>query len=597
MKRFLSVLLCAVLVLLLLPVISQTASAASLTNFNIRLNEPVASYTADFSPKFNTDATIYSSVTWQENSPGFNMKLNSHDEFQAGLAYKVEIWIRLSDGDYFPTDSYGDLATAITVNGKAISSLKIHERNAQNQIVEVTVTCNYDPLPGRQIGSVLVTGVPTPMEGNMPIYSFTVDSSAYWFYHTQPVVWMDKTDGFKVLDSSDTFIQGHEYQLCIWLSAYREGGFTFKTDQNGNPQVSATINSWAADAVNKAYEQDGREVIELLYTFPPCQAAHTCEPKLVPLQKQTCELPGFKAYYACSCGKCFEDAAGQIEITDMDGYGIIPADGHKEGAWSYNGTHHYKMCTTCKEVIPGTNAAHSGGTATCTQKAVCETCGFAYGDFSTDHKWSPTYLYMDAKGHGWICADCKTHSEVEPHKPGPEATETTPQKCTECGYVIQPVKYHTQALTLMPEVKPTCTASGTVAHYACSGCTALFSDAEGKKPLPADTKVIIPPLGHTTSDDWGLDAEYHWRTCTNCQEVLSETRMRHEMTGDKCSTCGYTAVKETAPTETGSTPTQPGNQEEKPSGTNTWIVAVAVGAVCFSVAIVVSALILKKKKR
>jgi len=537
MKRFLSVLLCAVFVLLLMPATFQTASAESLTHFNIRLDEPIATLTPDFDAEFNTDVYMYTTVTWQENSPGFNMKLNMHDEFRAGLAYKVVIWVRLSDGYSFATDPYGDLAAAITVNNKAISSLKIENRDSEGQITEVTITCEYDPLPGREIDKVLITGVPTPVAGNMPIYSFSLGSDSYGFYNTEPVVWYDKTNNYKTLDSSDTFIQGHEYQLCIWLYANRESGFTFKTDQYGNPQVDATINSWAADRVNKAYEQDGREVIELLYTFPPCPAAHTCAPRLVPLQKQTCVLPGFKAYYECSCGKTYEDAAGTKEITDLDGYGIIPADGHK---------------------------------------------------------WSPTYLYKNSTGHAWICATCKEHSEIEVHIPGPAATETAPQKCTACDYVIQPVINHTHQLILQPQVKPTCVASGTVAHYACSGCTALFSDAEGKNPLPADTKVIIPPLGHAASDNWSFDDEYHWRTCTNCQEVLTETKTLHDAAAGKCSTCGHTVAEKPEPTET--TPTDPGKQEGTPSNSGGWIIAVVVGVLCFGVGIVATVLIIKKKK-
>lgn len=592
MKRFLSALLCVALALMLLPALFQTASAEGLTHFNIRLDEPVASFTPDYTPEFPTDEIVYEIVTWQEKSPGFNMKLNQHDEFMSGIAYKVVIRVRLNEGTYLATDANGDLAAALTVNNKAISSLEIHDRDSQNRIKEVTITCEYDPLPGMKISSVLIKGVPTPVAGNMPGYSFSLGSSSYGFYNTEPVIWIDKTSN-KTLDSSDTFIEGHVYQLCIWLYANREGGFTFKTDEYDNPQVDATINSWAADKVNKAYEQEGREVIEVLYTFSACEASHTCAPQLVQLQKPTCVMPGFKAYYECSCGKCYEDAAAQKEITDLDGYGIIPADGHKEGAWSYNGTHHYKKCTTCKEVIPGTTAAHSGGTATCIKKAVCTTCDFAYGDVSTDHKWSPTYLYKDSEGHAWICADCRIHSEIEAHKPGPAATETTPQKCTECDYVIEPVKNHTHELKFLPEVKPTCLASGTIAHYACTGCTALFSDAEGKEQLSADTSVFVPPVGHATSDNWSVDDEYHWRTCSNCQEVLTETRMLHEFTDGKCSTCNHTIKEDPAPTET--TPVQPDDQEE-PSGIDTWVIVLVVGVLCFCAAIVATVLILKKKK-
>ena len=620
MKRFLSTVLCVVVLLALMPLLPQTVSAGSLTKFDIRLTEPVASYTPDFSAEFSAGARTYATVTWQENSPGFNMKLNSSDEFRAGLAYKVEIWVLLGDGDYLATDIYGDLAAALTVNGKAISSLKINGRNDKGQINEVTVTCEYGPLAGSELTSVLIKGVPTPVAGNMPGYSFTIGSSAYGFYNTEPVVWRDASNNFKQLDSSDTFIKGHKYQLCIWLYANRAGGFTFKTDKYGNPQVSATINSWAADKVNKAYEQEGREVIEILYTFPACPAAHTCAPKLVPLQKQTCVLPGFKAYYECSCGKCYEDAAGKKEITDLDGYGIIPADGHKAGAWSYNGTHHYRKCTTCKEVIPGTNAAHSGGTASCIEQAKCSVCAASYGKLDPEHRWGPGWDYKDASGHAWICADCKTHSTVQAHKPGPAATETTPQKCTECGYVIQPAKNHTHKLTKVEKKDATCTAAGNIAYYQCDGCGKKFQDAKAKTEITGS--VQTPVLEHQAGEQWVNDDMSHWKACRYCDLQLTETVQLHQAAGNSCSVCGYafsgdnpghdpepsvTTPSATDPSATNPSATDPGTSTTKPGasedtmkpveeGVPGWAIALMIGLICFGAAIVVAVVILKRKK-
>jgi len=607
MKRVISAVLCAVLLLTLMPLLTQTASAKSLTHFDIRLEEPVASYTADFDPEFNTDAYLYHTVTWQENSPGFNMKLNSSDEFKAGLAYKVMIWVKLGDGNYFATDTYGDLAAALTVNGKAISSLEIKNRNNNGQIDEVIITCEYDPLPGRELSSVLIKGVPSPIAGQMPIYSFTLGSDSYGFYPTAPVVWWDMTTG-KEMDSSDTFIQGHEYQLNIWLQANREGGFTFKTDSNGNPQVTATINSWAADSVTKAYEQEGREVIDIRYTFPACPAAHTCAPKLVQMQKQTCVMPGFKAYYECSCGKCYEDAAGKKLITDLDGYGIIPADGHKEGAWSYNGTHHYKKCTTCMEVIPGTNAAHSGGNANCIKKAECSICGFAYGETTPDHKWSPTYLYKDVNGHAWICADCKTHSAVEPHTPGDAATETTPQTCLDCGYVITPAQNHVHTMVKVERVPATCTENGVLEHYTCSGCLGLFTNPEGTHQVSSLDELVISALGHSTASDWSFDENKHWKECVNCQQILTDTQQIHDLKDDKCGLCGYEAKatpEDTTGPTTGTQPdkgdetgTQPdkGDETGKQDGGADWLIVVLIALVFFAASVTVTVIVLKKKK-
>jgi len=587
MKRFFSLLLCAALALSMLPAVFQSASAEEVRNFNIRLDAPVASYTPDFTPQFSTNAQVNTTVTWQENSPGFSAKLGSSDEFRAGLAYKVEIWVLLGDGAYLATHANGDLDTAITVNGQAISSLKINGRNGQGKINQFTVTCEYDPLPGSQISSVLVTGVPTPVAGNMPIYSFTVGSNAYDYYHTAPVVWWDQTTG-REMDSGDTFIQGHVYQLNIWLAANRQGGFTFKTDKNGNPQVSATINSWAADSVTKAYEQDGREVIDIRYNFPACPAAHTCAPVLVPLQKQTCVLPGFKAYYECACGKCYEDAAGKIEITDMDGYGIIPADGHKEGAWSYNSTHHYKVCSTCKEIIPGTQVAHTGGTASCIAKPVCTVCNAAYGQQDPDHRWSPGWSYQDADGHAWVCADCKTHSTVQAHKAGPAATDTEPQKCTECGYIITPAKNHVHKLTLVEEREPTCSSVGNLRYYLCDGCSELFADADGKQVIT--DSVLLPMKEHTPAEAWEKDGQQHWKACRFCGLQLTDTVALHD--AEPCSVCGYGADPE-EPTQA---PTEP-QEQQKPDagGVPGWAIAIMIGLIFFGISLVVAVLLLKRK--
>lgn len=603
MKKIISVLLCTVMLLSLIPMLPQTVSAESLRNFDVRLNEPIASHTPDFTAEFNTDAYLYSSVTWQENSPGFSAKLNSSDEFKAGLAYKVTIWIMLSDDYHFATAANGDLDTAITVNGQAISFLKIEDRNSQNQITEVTITCEYEPLGGMTVSNVMITGIPTPVEGQMPIYSFSLGSTnAYSFYHTEPVVWWDQTTG-KQMGSGDTFIKGHKYQVNIWLSANRYKGFTYRLDGSGNPDVNVTLNSWAADSVTTAYEQDPREVIDIRYTFPACQAAHTCAPKLVPQQDPTCLMPGFKAYYACSCGKNFEDAAGKKEITDMDGYGIIAALGHKEGSWSYNGTHHYKKCTTCQEVIPGTNAPHAGGTASCIQKATCSTCGQSYGQLDSDHRWGPKYDYKTAAGHAWVCADCKTHSSIEAHTPGAAATATTPQKCTVCDYIITPAKSHTHSLTKVAQVPATCMNEGIKEHYACSGCSKLFADAAGKKEV-SETELAIGALGHTASNDWTWDETYHWRICTVCTQLLEETKMVHE--AEPCS-CGYIAGQETTQKATEETteeateentepkPTQPEEPAPAEPGGMNWLVIVLVALLCCGIGVLATVLILKKK--
>lgn len=60
-------------------------------------------------------------------------------------------------------------------------------------------------------------------------------------------------------------------------------------------------------------------------------------------------------------------------------------------------------------------------------------------DLEHQHMWQVEYS-MDEKNHWYACSDCDEKKELAAHIPGDEATETTPQTCIVCGYVIQPVK-------------------------------------------------------------------------------------------------------------------------------------------------------------
>lgn len=63
-------------------------------------------------------------------------------------------------------------------------------------------------------------------------------------------------------------------------------------------------------------------------------------------------------------------------------YGELAA--HKLGDWQTDGAEHWKECSVCHDKFD--KAAHSGGTATCLARAVCSGCGTAYGNYA-DHKY------------------------------------------------------------------------------------------------------------------------------------------------------------------------------------------------------------------
>ncbi len=109
------------------------------------------------------------------------------------------------------------------------------------------------------------------------------------------------------------------------------------------------------------------------------------------------------------------------------------------------------------------------------------------------------------------------------------------------------------ALGPVSKLDATCTEPGHEAHYKCSVCGQLFSDAEGTTPTTA-AAVSIPEAGHDSSGAWQKDETHHWKVCQNCPATLDKaahswdggtvtTQPTTSATGVKtytCSVCGQT---------------------------------------------------------
>ena len=204
--------------------------------------------------------------------------------------------------------------------------------------------------------------------------------------------------------------------------------------------------------------------------------------------------------------------------------------------------------------------------------AYCDLIGTTTWDSTTygEHNYAATWS-SDADGHWHECSLCHGKKDEAAHTPGAAATETTPQKCTECDYIITPALGHTHNMTPVAANPATCTTDGNTAYYVCSGCGNWYADATGSVEITDHSSVVIGKLGHdwvdatcTTpktcsrcdategnalghdfADVWSSDASGHWHACSRCDAKDGEathTPDREAATETdpiKCTECGY----------------------------------------------------------
>ena len=147
--------------------------------------------------------------------------------------------------------------------------------------------------------------------------------------------------------------------------------------------------------------------------------------------------------------------------------------------WRSNEDCHWRACA-CGAITE--REKHSGGTATCAEKAVCETCGEVYGAFGAHE-----LIHHDA-----VAAGCETSGSVEYWHCavcGKDFADADGER--ELESVTIAASGH--ALAYHERVAPTYSAEGREAHYACAVCGELFLDAAAEQLVSAEA-LVIPKL-------------------------------------------------------------------------------------------------------
>lgn len=194
------------------------------------------------------------------------------------------------------------------------------------------------------------------------------------------------------------------------------------------------------------------------------------------------------------------------------------------------------------------DAHYVSGTGTTCQSAKeyyfeCEYCN----TISTTEKWTsttkgphnPAIAWTgDASGHWKACLNGCTEklNFTDHHTPGAPATETTPQTCTDCGFVIQaPLGHiHKNHLTKINATSATCTSAGNNEYYKCS-CGKYFTDNTAITETSVSEQTIAK-LSHNLSHTGRKDAtctdagnREYWQ-CADCRKYFSDDAGNNEIT-------------------------------------------------------------------
>ena len=364
-----------------------------------------------------------------------------------------------------------------------------------------------------------------------------------------------------------------------------EGTDTFESGETNPTSHTGALGDWQSDENNHWKEYSCCQVRANEGNHQWDEGRETKSP--------TCTAPGEKTY---TCSVC---SATRTET--------VSATGHSwADAWMHDDTHHWHNCENANCPVTENSgksgyAEHSGGTATCQAKAVCETCGQAYGELK-EHPWADatctepktcpvcqtvegTALGHDFESGTWQsdgdhhwkkCSRCDVTDEANkaPHSGG-TATCIAKAECVTCGtaYGALDANNHIGVLGVWQsnedkhwkeysccqvhanegnhqwdegrETKsPTCTEDG-VKTFTCSQCNNTKTE-----PISA--------LGHDFENGtWQSDGDHHWKKCSRCDVTDTKTAHRwNEGRETKSPTCTAAGEKTYTCTDCGRTKTE-----------------------------------------
>ena len=343
----------------------------------------------------------------------------------------------------------------------------------------------------------------------------------------------------------------HVYDMTMWVKIDSDHHGHKCKNCNAIDETSKAPHSWNAGEVTT--QPKCEEIGEKTYTCETCNATKTEE---IPASghtevidaavEATCTKTGLTEGKHCSvCNTVLVEqttvpAKGHTEVTDAAVEATCTEPGKTEG----------KHCSVCNAVLVKQNTipatGHTQGAAVCENKvaATCTTAG-SYDEVvyctacgnelsrtqktidKLAHDYDTTkWVKADENQHGHKCKNCDAITNLAAHDPGAAATETTPQLCTKCGYVIAPATHPVHTWVFVAKTPATCNATGEREHYKCTCGRTSFKNGD-TYDVNEDASVLTiekNSTNHTGAPDskWLSDSENHWQEYTCCHAKANE---------------------------------------------------------------------------
>ncbi len=339
----------------------------------------------------------------------------------------------------------------------------------------------------------------------------------------KPSITVEKSSEGAITVSWNSVASATSYELHINGSVVRTGITGTSATYNLTSGSTASVKVVAINA-NFPYSNLYQCTIAsnaVNFTMPEC-AHPSANRELRNATQATCSKEGYTGDTYCTlCDK--KISSGSVVAKLSHNY---------SSQWNTDRSSHWHKCTVCGAVKDkDVHAYDNSCDTTCNKCGYTRTIVHAYND-----KWS-----TDGQSHWHECIVCNHKNNVEKHIPGSAATETSPQKCSVCGYVLKPALGHKH------EYSKDWKNDETQHWHECS-CKAVTGSASHSFDNACDTTCNVCGykrlITHKYSEIWLTDTNGHWHICVVCGKKKDEALhtvgpAATETSPQLCTVCGY----------------------------------------------------------